>query len=253
MQKKQTKAVVYARFSPRRHAAECESLETQRKYCETYCSFNDLEVIGFHADEALSGKRVDNRPGLEDAIGQAIKHKAMLVVYSLCRLSRSTLHSLEICERLHQGGADFCSITQKFDTSSAMGKMIFTVLAAVQELMRRQISDTTKAAMLQHQASGRRMSSTCPYGWQDDPDDPARMIHHPGEIAAIREIVEMRKQGQTLNGIAKQMQFRCRPGGRKLRIVDGKRVTTRCKWSHHLVSRILKRHDEFPIVFVDEG
>lgn len=251
MRKKQTKAVIYARFSPRRNAAECESLETQKKYCETYCSFNDLEVIGFHSDEALSGKRMDNRPGLEDAIRQAINQKAMLVVYSLCRLSRSTLHSLEICERLHQGGADFCSVTQKFDTSSPMGKMIFTVLSAVHELMRKQISESTSKAQRYHQSQGRRMSSTCPYGWQDDPDDPARMVHNPVEVAVIREIVELREKGCSLNCIARNMTFREHPGGKKVRIVDGERVFTRCAWSHHLVTRILRRHDDFPIVLAE--
>ena len=59
-----TQAVIYARFSPRPDAQECDSVAKQRERCRAYCQAHGYDVIAEKHDEDMSGGRADNRPGL---------------------------------------------------------------------------------------------------------------------------------------------------------------------------------------------
>src|SRR5438046_8651834 len=83
-------AVLYARFSPRPNAEECDSVEKQLERCRAYSLGHGYTVVAEHHDKDLSGARADNRPGLQNAISAACKRKAVLVVYSLSPLGRCT-------------------------------------------------------------------------------------------------------------------------------------------------------------------
>ena len=192
---KQKEAVIYTRFSPRRNADTCESLDTQFEICTFHCKAQDMEVVGSYEDEALSGANADNRPGLQNAISHACRIKAVLVFYSLDRLARSARDALLIAERLERGHAGLCSVKESFDTTTPMGKCIYTVMSAFNELERNKISIRTSDAMKRHQATGRRMSSKgkLPYGWKQDPEDEARMLPDKYELKVIRTIMWLRR------------------------------------------------------------
>ncbi len=69
----------------------------------------------------LTRKRADNRPGLVAALEAACRAKAVLVVYSLSRMSRSVTDTLAIVARLDKAGAGFVSLTESIDTTTADG------------------------------------------------------------------------------------------------------------------------------------
>src|SRR5690348_12261484 len=108
-------AIGYVRVSTEEQAAEGVSLEAQRAKVVAYCGLHGLSLDQTYADEGLSGKRADNRPGLQSAIIHTCKSKGVLVVYSLSRLARSTRDAIDIAERLAKAGADLVSITEKID------------------------------------------------------------------------------------------------------------------------------------------
>lgn len=58
-----------------------------------------------YADEGVSGKRADNRPGLQAALAEACGAKGVLVAYDLRRLGRSTRDAIDIADRLRRAGA----------------------------------------------------------------------------------------------------------------------------------------------------
>ena len=99
-------AVGYIRVSTARQAGEGVSLDAQREKIIAHCKMHDLDLIEIFADEGLSGKRTDNRPGLQKAVAMACKKKAVLVAYSISRLARSTRDCLETHSRLSKYGAD---------------------------------------------------------------------------------------------------------------------------------------------------
>ena len=93
-------AVLYARFSPRPNAEECDSVEKQLERCRAYSLGHGYTVVAQHHDKDLSGARADNRPGLQSAIAAACKRKAVLVVYSLSRLARCTRDAIDLAASL---------------------------------------------------------------------------------------------------------------------------------------------------------
>ena len=223
-------AVIYGRFSPRPGAEECLSVEMQLERCRAYAGLHGYKVLGEYSDKEKSGARADNRPGLQRAIDSACRRKAVLVVAKLDRLARCTSDALAISERLRSAGAELASLQERLDTTTAMGKFFFVIVAAFAELEREQIAERTSLAMLQHQTHGRRMTraSHCPFGFRPDPDDETRLVENPDEQRAILVIRDRHRKGLGLREIARSMDadgVPCRGG----------------QWSHVTVGSVLKR------------
>jgi DNA invertase Pin-like site-specific DNA recombinase len=213
-----TQAVIYARFSPRPDASECDSVERQLERCRSYCQAHGYEVIAEKHDEDMSGGRADNRPGLQAAISLACKRKAVLVVYKLDRLARNTRDALDVLERLQRSKADLASLVEQINTRSPMGRFFFTQLAAFAELEREQIRARTSAAMRGYQANGRRMTRAdrCPFGKMPDPLDPSRLIDCPEEQAGLARMRQLRAEGRGAKAITAALnaeRFPCRGCG----------------------------------------
>lgn len=205
-------AVIYTRYSPRRldKGQKCDSCETQEELSRGYCDFHKLEVIGVFSDEGISGKTRWNRPGLNDALVLVRKTKAILVVYSFSRLSRSVREMLEISESIRKAGGGLASLHENIDTNTLMGQCMFTIVAAFAELQRKQTGELTSEAMRQHQRRGRRMSKHCPYGWKPDPKNDKRMVKDKYEQANLEIMIRMRKEKQSYSIIAKYLEFKNR-------------------------------------------
>jgi site-specific DNA recombinase len=233
-----TQAVIYARFSPRPDAPDCDSVEKQIERCRACCDAHGYEVIGTKHDNDMSGGRADNRPGLQAAIALACKRKAVLVVYKLDRLARNTRDALDVLERLQKSKADLASLVEQINSRSPMGRFFFTQLAAFAELEREQIRARTSAAMRGYQAAGRRMTrpDRCPFGQQPDPSDPSRLIDSPEELAALERMRQLRAEGKGAKAITAAL--------------NAEHVPCRgCEWHLTTVRRLLVRHaDEAPRV-----
>jgi len=221
------KVILYARFSPRPNAEECDSGQKQLERCRKWCEAKDWIVAGTFSDEGLSGGRADNRPGLQSAISAAVKARAVLVFYSVDRLSRSIGDLDRIAQRLTKGGAKLASITEPFDTSSPFGEAMMNMLGVFAQLQRRMIVDRTKNAMRQYQAGGRRMGSICPTGFENN-CLPGHMPPNLEERRGIERARELRAAGMGWRSIARQLEaegigYRGRP------------------WVHTTIKRALER------------
>ncbi|MDM8000202.1 MAG: recombinase family protein [Dehalococcoidia bacterium] len=196
--RQQPHAVGYARVSTEEQAREGVSLEAQRARIEAWAQGNDTPLIGFFEDAGISGSRTENREGLQGAISLACEKRAILVVYSLSRLSRSTKDTLALAERLEKAGADLVSLSEKIDTTSAAGKMVFRMLAVLNEFERDQISERTSAA-LRHKRDKRQAYSPTPYGFDRVGD---LLVINPDEQRVIEDILDLRAKGWSLREIA---------------------------------------------------
>src|SRR5215469_11347982 len=226
-------AVLYGRFSPRPSPEECDSVEKQLERCRAYAKGHGYTVVAEHHDKDLSGGRADNRPGLQKAIAAACRMQAVLVVYSLSRLARNTKDAIDLAERLNAAGADLAVIEQSVNTRNSMGRFIFTLFSALAQLEREQIAERTSAAMLHHQAKGRRMTrpDRCPYGWMPHPVDKARLIEHSEEQETIARIRQSWQKGGGMREIARMLN----------------RAGIGCRgkdWTHSAVRSIIRRAGE---------
>lgn len=200
------RAIGYVRVSTEGQAADGVSLDAQRAKMEAWALANDAELAHVFADKGFSGGRVDTRDGLQAALQEACNTGAALVVYSLSRLSRSTRDTLAIAERLDRAGADLVSMAEKIDTTSAAGKMVFRLLAVLNEFERDQISERTRAAMMHLKSNGKR-AGTIPFGYSLARDGTT-LEEVPQERRAIRLMLRLRGRGLPLRKIAERLARR---------------------------------------------
>ena len=106
------------------------------------------------SDRGVSGAKTE-RPGLDKALDQ-IRKGDILVIWKLDRLGRSLSHLLSIIEDLKQKGVDFASVQDGFDTSTASGKMVFSVIGAMADYERNLTRERTMAGLASARARGRK-------------------------------------------------------------------------------------------------
>lgn len=103
--------------------------------------------------DKLSGSKTD-RPGLAEALSYC-RQGDCLVVWKLDRLGRSLPHLVETVADLKEKGIDFRSCKENIDTSTATGKLIFHIFAALAEFERDCIRDRTQAGLTAARERGR--------------------------------------------------------------------------------------------------
>lgn len=220
------RAVGYVRVSTAGQAAEGVSLEAQRARIEAAAVAAGLELVAVHADEGISGKRADNRPGLNAALDAACRDKAVLLVYGLSRMSRSVPDTLAIVARLDKAGAGFVSLTESIDTTTAAGRMVTTMLAAFAAFERELTAERTATALHHKRAKGERTGGV-PFGWTDE---DGRLTPVPAEQAVLERITACREAGLSYRQIAAELT------AAGILTKQGK-----AKWTHTAISSILKR------------
>jgi DNA invertase Pin-like site-specific DNA recombinase len=104
-------------------------------------------------DEGISGAKTE-RPGLGQALAYA-RQGDTVVVWRLDRLGRSVSHLIQEVNALGERGVEFKSLQESIDTTSATGKLIFHVMAAMAEFERDLIRERTNAGLAAAKARGR--------------------------------------------------------------------------------------------------
>lgn len=104
-------------------------------------------------EEATSGKSTI-RPELEQC-RKALRDGDTLVVWRLDRLGRSLPDLIHIVADLERQGVGFESLTEKIETGSAAGKLVYHVFAALAEFERGLIRERTHTGRVAVRARGR--------------------------------------------------------------------------------------------------
>jgi DNA invertase Pin-like site-specific DNA recombinase len=131
------RGVGYDRYSRLgvRDAAKLRTLDAQADQRQDAADQYGVKLVASFEDRGKSGGTLD-RPGLQSALKMIEDGDAqVLVAAKLSRLARSTRGSLEIIERVTKaGGQVVLGDIGVIDASSAVGKLLVTILAAVAEM-----------------------------------------------------------------------------------------------------------------------
>mgnify|MGYP003376110374 FL=1 len=121
---------------------------------------HDLQIDALQAagcerlfEETASGAQRD-RPQLAAALDY-LREGDTLVVWKLDRLARSTKQLIETVEDIQRRGVGFKCLTQDLDTTTAGGRLIFTLFSAIAEFEREIIRERTRAGLDAARARGR--------------------------------------------------------------------------------------------------
>jgi DNA invertase Pin-like site-specific DNA recombinase len=148
------RAALYMRISTKNHG---QTTDTQALALQEYVQHRGFQVIEEYRDEGISGSK-DSRPALDRLMKDARARKFdVVVVARFDRFARSVSHLLRALEEFSHLGVDFISISESIDTSTPVGKMIFTVLGAVAELERNLIKERVHMGISRARKQGKAL------------------------------------------------------------------------------------------------
>lgn len=137
--------------------------------------------------DKASGK-LDRRPEL-DKLLEALLPGDTVVVWKLDRLGRSIKHLLAVVTDLGERGVGFRSLTEAIDTTTAGGRLVFHIFAALAEFEHALIVERTQAGLVAARARGRSGGR------------PLKMT--PERVQLAREMYD--SQRYTVDAIAKNL------------------------------------------------
>src|SRR5262249_27259411 len=121
---------IYCRVSTEEQR-ERQSILTQREFAARYTHLHSLQIYAIYADEGVSGTvPLENRSEGARVLKDAKTGKFdQLLVFKLDRLGRETRLILEAVHNLEKLGVRVRSMTEEFDTASATGRLMLTMLS----------------------------------------------------------------------------------------------------------------------------
>ena len=122
---------------------------------QTQMQLDALQAYGCTTifEEHESGAKRD-RPQLDTLLSK-LRKGDQVVVWKMCRLGRSLKDLLEIVGVIEDAEAEFVSITEKLDTSSAGGRLIFNVFASINQFERELLIERTHSGLDSARRRGR--------------------------------------------------------------------------------------------------
>lgn len=197
---------IYARQSVNKK--DSISIETQIELCKKEVAENS--EIKLYVDKGFSGKNI-LRPSFKQMMSDVeLGNIENIVVYRLDRISRSVLDFANIIDILNKHNVGFISSTEKFDTSSPVGKAMLYIVMVFAQLERETIAERVRDNYYQRGSEGVWLGGPAPFGF-----DNAKIKIDGKKIATLTanediELVkwiysEYSKEGVTLGEIARQL------------------------------------------------
>lgn len=165
---------------------EVNSLDAQREMCAAYIKCNAhrgwRELPRRYDDGGYSGGSLD-RPALTRLLGDVHAGKIdVIVVYKIDRLTRSLGDFVRVMERVP---ASFVSVTQAFDTSDTMGRLILNILLTFAQFEREMVTDRIRDKLRTMKEQGLFVNFMPPLGYDKV---AGRLVINQAEAHIVRDI-----------------------------------------------------------------
>ncbi|KNY25201.1 recombinase family protein [Pseudobacteroides cellulosolvens] len=192
------------RVSTEEQAKEGYSISAQTDVLTAYCKLYSMNIYKVYSDLGMSGKSIEERAGLNELLDDAEKGCFVyVIVWKISRLSRSLKDLLLLVDRFENKGISFISYSEKFDTSTPVGRMTLQILGSIAEFERNTIVENVKLGLRQRAKEG-KWTGNHVFGY-DNVDK--EIVINENEAELVKRIYEMyveenlgfRKIADTLN------------------------------------------------------
>lgn len=168
------------------------SLETQRGVCESYIRSqahrNWVQVPSKYDDGGYSGGSLA-RPALQRLIADIEAGRVdVVVIYKVDRLSRSLTDFIRLMDVLDKYGASFVSVTQTFDTSDSMGRLVLNILLTFAQFERELSSERIKDRCAARRRKGLFPGGMPPIGYLVKKG--GKLVADPDRADEVRQLFE---------------------------------------------------------------
>ncbi|MFX0547948.1 recombinase family protein [Hathewaya histolytica] len=203
------KIAIYSRKSI--DTSKGESIENQIKMCKDYfnlrnknCTFEVFE------DEGFSGGNT-NRPSFKLMMNKIKKDKFDVVAcYKVDRIARNIVDFVNIYDELDKLGVKLISITEGFDASTPIGKLLMVLLASFAEMERENIKQRVTDNMRELSKKGRWTGGITPTGYTTERileygREAVYLKLQPEYIDVVKYIFQLYANNKSLHSISKQL------------------------------------------------
>ena len=188
--KRRLRCAVYTRKSTEEGLdQEYNSIDAQRDAGHAYIASQRAEgwitVADDYDDPAFSGGNME-RPALKQLMADIADGKVdVIVVYKIDRLTRSLADFSKMVEVFERHGASFVSVTQQFNTTTSMGRLMLNVLLSFAQFEREVTGERIRDKIAASKRKGMWMGGIPPIGY-----DVAnrRLVPNPAEAKLVHHI-----------------------------------------------------------------
>ncbi|SFD44914.1 recombinase family protein [Bacillus sp. UNCCL81] len=198
------KTAIYVRVSTEEQAQEGYSIQAQKNRLQAYCDSQDWEIVGFYVDEGISAKNME-RPELI-RMNEHIEMGLIecVLVFRLDRLTRSVLDLYKLLEHFDKHDCKFKSATEVYDTTTAMGRLFITIVAALAQWERENTGERIKIGLEEKVRQGKYAAHVKPFGYSLD-NATGELTIIPEEAKVVQKIYNQYLEGLSTNKICLNM------------------------------------------------
>jgi len=201
MDAEKTKAVIYTRVSTEDQAKEGFSLDAQLEKLKAYCKARDWDIVEEYVDDGFSGRNV-KRPAYNRMI-ENMENWDLLLVLKMDRIHRNSKNFMLMMEFLNKNQKEFVSMSESFDTSTAMGRFVMNIIQLIAQLESEQIGERVYIGMEQKaRTNGGVLGFNIPYGYDYT---NGKLEVNKEEADVIKDIYSYYKEGKTMGEIVKML------------------------------------------------
>lgn len=159
------RVAAYIRVSTEEQASEGFSLEAQEARLSAYCTAQGWKSLKFYIEEGKTGRRTEVRPVYRRMM-QEIDSWDLVLVVKMDRVHRNSKNFMLMMEELEKRKRKFASVTEAFDTSTAMGRFVMDTIQRIAQLESETIGERTFWGMEQKAKSkGGSLGKAAPLGY----------------------------------------------------------------------------------------
>lgn len=152
---------LYIRVSTDEQVKEGISIDEQENRLKSFCISQGWENYVFYIENGFSAKNI-KRPELQKLLRDVKLGKvSKVVVTKIDRFTRNLKDMLDLVNLFDTYSVSFCSSTESFDTSTAAGRMMLSILTTFAQFERERISERVTENMIFNAKNGKIQTQPC--------------------------------------------------------------------------------------------
>lgn len=155
---------LYVRVSTEEQAINGDSLRTQREELTKYALKNGFHIYGIYEDDGFSATNL-KRPALQRLLKDVEQNKInRILITKLDRLSRGVRNYYRVLDVLDEHGVFWQTIFEKYDSSTASGRLHINIMLSVAENESAQTSERIRSVFKTKVESKELIAGKIPIG-----------------------------------------------------------------------------------------
>lgn len=196
-------AGIYPRVSTIKQVNEGFSLEAQRENLTYFANQQGWNIVGDYGDEGISGKNIEDRPGVKKLIRDIKQGKIdVVVLYKFDRLTRDSRDTEDFIELIQNYNIIVYTLSGGFvDVSTPSGRFNTRILGAAAQFEREMTIDRVVDGFIKKVKKGYSLcSGITSYGY-DRPKHQEIQTINEEEAKVVKRIFKLYRKGKTFTEI----------------------------------------------------